>query len=118
MSEYDSEFYRDRDDAPRMQAAVDAAVKLAPNDARLGYYRGVALVLAKQDSSDAEKALRAYLQSVPDGSQVPSHASAHEWLGKLYEAQGKRDQAVAEYQATLTLLNARLRGLMTAITGQ
>ena len=98
-----AEFYRDRGDAPRMQAAVDAAAKLGPNDTRLEYYRGVALVLAKQNPGDAEIHLRTYLQSVPDGSQVPPHSSAHEWLGKLYEAEGKRDQAATEYQAALAL---------------
>jgi tetratricopeptide (TPR) repeat protein len=98
-----AEFYRDRGDAAHMQAAVDAAAKLGPDDARLEYYRGVALILAKQNFDAAEKHLRAYLRSVPDGSQVPPHSSAHEWLGKLYEADGKRDQAVAEYQAALGL---------------
>ena len=98
-----AEFYRDRGDAARMQTAVDSAAKLGPNDARLEYYRGVALVLGKQDPAGAEKHLRTYLQSVPDGSQVPPHSSAHEWLGKLYESEAKRDQAVVEYQAALTL---------------
>ncbi len=98
-----AEYYRDRGDAARMQVAVDAATRLGPNDSRLEYYRGVALVLAKQNPGDAEKYLRNYLQSVPDGSQVPPHSSAHEWLGKLYEAESKRDQAAAEYQAALAL---------------
>lgn len=98
-----AEYYRDRGDAARMQTAVDAGARLGPNDARLEYYRGVALVLAKQNPADAERHLRNYLQSVPDGSQVPPHSSAHEWLGKLYEAEGKRDQAAAEYQAALAL---------------
>jgi cytochrome c-type biogenesis protein CcmH/NrfG len=98
-----AEFYRDRGDAAHMQAAVDAAAKLGPDDARLEYYRGVALVLAQQDPAAAEQHLRAYLQTVPDGSQVPSHSSAHHWLGTLYEAQGQRDQAAAEYQAVLSL---------------
>ncbi len=98
-----AEFYRDHEDAGQMQAAVDAAAKLAPNDARLEYYRGVALVLARKDPAGAEKHLRTYLQTVPDGSQVPSHASAHVWLGKLYEAEGKRDQAAAAYQSALSL---------------
>lgn len=98
-----AEFYRDRGDAVNMQVAVAAAAKLGPDDPRLEYYRGVALVLAKQDSAGAEQHLRTYLQTVPDGSQVPSHSSAHEWLGKLYEAGGKRDQAVAEYQSAVSL---------------
>jgi tetratricopeptide (TPR) repeat protein len=98
-----AEFYRDRGDARHMQAAVDAAAKLGPDDPRLEYYRGVALVLGKQAPTDAEKHLRVYLQSVPDGSQVPAHSSAHEWLGKLYASEGKRDQAIVQYQAALTL---------------
>jgi tetratricopeptide (TPR) repeat protein len=98
-----AEYYRDRGDAVRMQAAVDAAARLGPNDPRLEYYRGVALVLAGQNRGDAEKHLRGYLQTVPDSSQVPSHSSAHEWLGKLYEAQGQREQAAAEYQAAVEL---------------
>jgi tetratricopeptide (TPR) repeat protein len=98
-----AEFYRDRGDAAHMQAAVDAAGKLDAGDPRLEYYRGVALVLAKEDSAAAETHLRAYLQKVPDGSQVPPHSSAHEWLGKLYESEGKRDQAAAEYQSALSL---------------
>jgi tetratricopeptide (TPR) repeat protein len=98
-----AEYYRDRGDAASMQAAVDAAAKLRPDDPRLEYYRGVALILARQDFAGAEKHLRAYLQTVPDGSQVPSHSSAHEWLGKLYEADGKRDLAAAEIQQAVSL---------------
>jgi tetratricopeptide (TPR) repeat protein len=98
-----AEFYRDRGDAGQMRAVVDAAAKRGPNDPRLEYYRGVALVLAKEDSAAAEKHLRAYLQTVPDSSQVPSHASAHVWLGRLYEAEGKSDQAAAAYQAALSV---------------
>ena len=98
-----AEFYRDRGDAAHMQAAVDAAAKLSPDDPRLEYYRGVALVLARQDPAQAEKHLRTYLHIVPDSSQVPPHSSAHEWLGKLYEAEGKRDQAAAEYESALGL---------------
>jgi tetratricopeptide (TPR) repeat protein len=98
-----AEFYRDRGDAAHMQAAVEAAGKLDPDDLRLDYYRGVALVLARQDFAGAETHLRTYLQKVPDGSQVPPHASAHEWLGKLYEAEGRPDQAAVEYQAAAAL---------------
>jgi tetratricopeptide (TPR) repeat protein len=98
-----AEYYRDRGDAVHMQAAVDAAAKLSPEDPRLEYYRGVALVLAQGEASAAEKHLRTYLQTVPDGSQVPPHSSAHEWLGKLYEGQGRRDQAISEYQLAVSL---------------
>jgi tetratricopeptide (TPR) repeat protein len=98
-----AEYYRDRGDAANMQAAVERATKVRPDDPRLEYYRGVALVLARRDAPSAETHLRRYLQVVPNGSEVPSHSSAHEWLGKLYEAQGKRDEAAAEYEMTISL---------------
>jgi tetratricopeptide (TPR) repeat protein len=98
-----ADFYRDRGDAAHMQAAVDSAISLDPDDPRLEYYRGIAQVLGKQDYAGAEKHLRAYLQKVPESSQAPSHSSAHEWLGKLYEAQGKREQAIVEYQLALSI---------------
>ncbi len=98
-----AEFYRDRGDGQRMSLAVEAAAKVAPNDPRLDYYRGVANVLSKQNLDHAEILLKDYLKFVPDGSQVPAHSSAHEWLGRLYEEQGKTDLAIAEYQSSLNL---------------
>ena len=98
-----ADFYRDRGDGARMRAVVDAAASLDPNDPRLEYYRGVALVLDNDDPAAAESHLRTYLQRVPDSSQVPSHASAHFWLGRLQEAHGKTEQAAAEYRVALSI---------------
>jgi tetratricopeptide (TPR) repeat protein len=102
-------YYRDQGDAQTMQGVVDAAAKAAPSDPRLDYYRGVAMVMGKSDPAEAEKDLRAYLAG-PASSEFPSHASAHEWLGKLYESQGKLDQAASEYQAGVSL-DPRNKGL-------
>ncbi len=98
-----AEYYRDRGEAQGMQQALQAGAEIAPADQRLEYYRGVALVLAQQDPAGAERHLRTYLATVPRNSDFPAHSSAHEWLGKLYETQGKLDQAVTEYQAALSL---------------
>jgi tetratricopeptide (TPR) repeat protein len=98
-----AEFYRDRQDAAHMDQAAAAAAQVAPDDPRIPYYRGVALVLLKREPARAESYLRNYLANVADNVEVPSHASAHEWLGRLYEGQSKLDQAVAEYQASLAL---------------
>ena len=40
---------------------------------------------------------------MPDNANVPSHSTAHEWLGKLYEHEGRLDRAAQEYQAALVL---------------
>jgi tetratricopeptide (TPR) repeat protein len=109
-----AEYYRDRGDAIRMKGAVDEAARLVPSDARLPYFRGVALVLAKQNLTEAENLLRTYLRTVPHSSQVPSHASVHEWLGKLYELENLPSKAVAEYEAGLAV-NPRSEELRKAL---
>jgi tetratricopeptide (TPR) repeat protein len=96
-------FYQKENKAPEMQAATQQASQVAPNDPRLTYYRGVALVIANNNLADAEKDLKAYLASTPERSDWPSHASAREWLGRLYEAQGKRSEAAEQYRAALQL---------------
>jgi len=98
-----ADYYRDQGDSEHMEQAVEAAVKIAPSDRRLSYYRGVVLVLEKKDSAAAENDLRTYLETVPDNSEVPAHSSAYEWLGKLYENEKKPDLAAEQYQAALTL---------------
>ena len=98
-----ADYYRDRGDSEHMKQAVEGALRVAPSDRRLNYYRGVALVLQKNDSEAAEKDLRTYLDTVPDNSEVPTHASAYEWLGRLYENERKPDLAVEQYKAALTL---------------
>ena len=86
-----------------LEAAIQAAAQVAPNDPRLAYARGVLGVLSSKDLSRAEEYLKSYLASTPDRSDWPSHASAREWLGRLYEAQGKRAEAAEQYRAALQL---------------
>lgn len=86
-----------------VDVAVQDAAKVAPNDPRLGFYRGVWRVLARTELPRAEEYLKSYLASTPDRSDRPSHASAREWLGKLYEDEGKRAEAAEQYRAALQL---------------
>lgn len=96
-------FFQHQNKPADMQSAIQQASQVAPNDARLTYFRGVALVLQNSNLPDAEKDLKSYLASTPDRSDWPSHASAREWLGRLYEAQGKRSEATEQYRAALQL---------------
>jgi len=86
-----------------MAAAIQAAAQVNPADPRLAYYRGVNLVLGGTEQSQAESYLKSYIASTPDKSDWPSHASARQWLGRLYEAQGKRAEAAEQYRAALQL---------------
>lgn len=96
-------FFEHQNKPVDMQTAIQAAAAVAPNDPRLTYWRGVALVLANSNLPEAEKDLKAFLASTPDRSDWPSHASARAWLGRLYEAQGKRSEASEQYRAALQL---------------
>lgn len=96
-------FFERQNQPSGMEAAVQAAAQVSPNDARLTFYRGVAGVLANADPASAEQDLKSYLASTPDRSDWPAHAAARVWLGRLYEAQGKRAEAAEQYRAALQL---------------
>lgn len=98
-----SDYYRDRSNPEKMSEAIAGAARIDANDRRLKYYRGVALVLEKQKANEAELLLKSYLATVPDNSDLPPHASAREWLGKLYETQGRFSEAAKEYRLSLSL---------------
>jgi tetratricopeptide (TPR) repeat protein len=98
-----ADLYRQLNKPADMAAALDEAAHVSANDPRLSYYRGVAGVLSNANLPDAERDLKSYLASTPDRSDWPSHAGAREWLGRLYELQGKRADAAEQYREALQL---------------
>jgi tetratricopeptide (TPR) repeat protein len=98
-----ADYFSQHSDAAEVNQAADEAAQVAPEDPRILYYRGAALIIAQKDTNRAVEDLRSYMAMVPDAADVPSHSEAHEWLGKLYEGQNKMDQAASEYQAALDL---------------
>jgi tetratricopeptide (TPR) repeat protein len=98
-----ADYYRDRMNADQMGQAIAAAEHIDPNDRRLKFYKGILLVINRQDPGQAESLLKSYLATVPNHSDLPPHATAREWLGKLYESQGKFSEAADEYRKSLDL---------------
>lgn len=96
-------FFIAQSKATDVTAATNAAAGVAPNDARLGYYRGVAAVMTGGDNTGAERSLKSYIASTPERSDWPAHAAAREWLGRLYEAEGNSSAAAEQYRAALQL---------------
>lgn len=96
-------FFQGESKLAEMKSAVEAAAQVNPNDPRLAFYRAVGMIAAGIDLGRAEEYLKSYLASTPDRSDWPSHAGAREWLGRLYEAQGKRAEAAEQYRASLQL---------------
>jgi tetratricopeptide (TPR) repeat protein len=114
-----ADFFRAVNKPSDIQTAMDAAAQVSPNDPRIAYYRGMAGVLANANLPSAERDLKSYLASTPDRSDWPEHSAAREWLGRLYEEQGRRADAAEQYREALQLLepnkrkevNARLKKL-------
>ncbi len=98
-----ADYYRDRQNAAKMKEAVAAAERIDGDDRRLKYYRGILFVMKGENPVEAESLLKSYLATVPDNSDLPSHASVLDWLGKLHEAQGRFSEAAEEYRSSLAL---------------
>lgn len=98
-----TDYYRDRSNAEKMGEAVDKAEHIDPDDRRLKFYKGIFLVVKGKKPAEAEMMLKSYLATVPDNSDLPPHAAAREWLGKLYESLGRFSEAAEEYRLSLTL---------------
>ena len=96
-------FFRQRNELGDMNAALDAAAQVDPNEPRVAFYRATGMIVAGSDLERAEEYLKSYLASTPDRSDWPSHAGAREWLGQLYEKQGKTAEAAEQYRASLQL---------------
>lgn len=82
---------------------AELGAKVAPTDPRAKFFRAAGLVLKREKPEEAEKLLRQYLAEAPTRNGYPRFATAHEWLGKLYESRGDKDAAAKEYQAAVQL---------------
>jgi tetratricopeptide (TPR) repeat protein len=96
-------YYRDRPNADKLAQAVAMAEHLDADDRRLKFYKGILLVMQGKSQAEAELSLKSYLGTVPENSDLPPHAAAREWLGRLYEAQGRFSEAAEQYRLSLSL---------------
>jgi tetratricopeptide (TPR) repeat protein len=95
--------YRQLNRPEDMGPALDAADKVKSGDPRTAYYRAVQHILSNSQIQAAEPLLKAYLANTPDRTDWPSHASARVYLGRLYEQEGKRQDAAEQYREALQL---------------
>lgn len=98
-----ADFYEADRQPAEVEAAVRAVSLIVPNDPRLNYYSAVASIMKRQDLSKAEQDLKAYLAGTPRRDDFPPHAAAHDWLGRIYEIWGKKQQALRQYRSALQL---------------
>ena len=89
---------KDSEAPPLFRQAIEADADYLPS------YFGVARsdLLSGQNLDEAERFFKKYLSCWPDDGD-PSVANAHWRLGQVYEKEGKKDLAVAEWQEALKL---------------
>lgn len=104
-------FFERQNNLAYMDMAIKAAAQVDAKDPRVTYFQAIRWVLAGAESAHAEEYLKSYLASTPERSDWPSHAAAREWLGRLYESQGKRAEAAEQYRASLQLEPGRKEAL-------
>ena len=101
---YDIGDYAAKRAEPELLLAVaDSGERLAPGDPRGQFYRGVALILKKENLEKAERLLAAYAKKAPIRSGYPRPAWVHAWLGRLFEEQNKIEDAANEFESALKL---------------
>jgi len=83
-------------------AEFEAALKLDPQYMAALYHLGRVASLANTNLERGEEALKQYLAHTPKENE-PSLASAHYFLGAVYEKEGKKAEAKEAYQAALKL---------------
>jgi tetratricopeptide (TPR) repeat protein len=104
MLVYDIGDYAVKHDQPdRLLKVADLGEKLAPDDPRAQFYRGVAYIVKNEHLDEAERLLWEYIERAPTRNSFPRLWDAHNWLGHLLENEGKSQDAVTEYQAALKL---------------
>ena len=92
-----------RSQADTLLEAAGLGERASPSDPRWLFYRAVGFILKEEKPQEAERMLREYLRKAPKRSNYPRYATAHEWLGRLYENEGEKESAVKEYEAALQL---------------
>jgi len=107
-------YFANRGVAERVLAAADAVEAAAPPDPRGEFYRAVGWVLQGEKLPSAEKILQNFIHKVPRRPSYPGLATAHYWLGQLYEKQKKVAAAREEYETALKL-NAKYKKAQDAL---
>lgn len=98
-----ADFYEAQRQPAEMEAAIRDVSLIMPDDPRVDYYSAVANVMKGRDLAEAERDLKQYLAKTPPRDDFPPHASAYDWLGRIYEIKGNKQQAIEQYRSALSL---------------
>ena len=96
-------FYQNQQRWADAFAVYDRMLKKFPSDVGVHYQIGRAAALSGEQLDRGEKELKIWIASPPKDARPTNVASAHHRLGMIYEKQGKKDQARAEYNKALAI---------------
>jgi tetratricopeptide (TPR) repeat protein len=92
-----------RGQAERLITVANEGEKADPEDPRGKFYRALGLFLKGGSAEEAEHLLREYIKRAPRRDGYPPAWLGNEWLGRLYESEGKKERAAEEYREELRL---------------
>ena len=84
-------------------AVYDRMEKRFPSEWAVRFHIGRTAALSGQQLDRGERELKALLATPPADMTKPTVAGAHHRLGMIYEKQGKKDLARAEYQQAVAI---------------
>jgi tetratricopeptide (TPR) repeat protein len=84
-------------------AAFDRRLARAPNDTSALFQIGRNSALSGLALVRGEQSLKRWLAAPPKGTRTMTMAGAHHRLGQIYERQGRRDAARAEYEEAVRI---------------
>lgn len=103
------DFYQHQRDSLNMARVLGAARGVAPEDPRLLFYGAVTRVIGGLQLDQAETDLRRFLAEYPGNSDSVSQAEGRDWLGTVYEKEGKWQEALDQYRQAAQLEPYRKR---------
>jgi len=84
-------------------AEFETAIKLDPNYMPAWFQVGHLAAVTGKDTARGEESLKRYINTYKPASDEPGIYRAHYWLGEIYEKQGKKEEAKAQYATSLRL---------------
>jgi tetratricopeptide (TPR) repeat protein len=95
-------YYRRQKKWPEAIAAYERVLTIKPDAYNAHLSLGGIAAASGQNLDLGEREIKEWLARAPKDAPILNVSIAHQWLGKIYETQGKKDAARAEYQLALS----------------
>lgn len=110
-------FYQNQKKWPDAFALYDRMIKERPAEILPHFQYGRVAALSGDNMERGERELRYWLSSAPSTAPIVTQSGAHMRIAMIYERQGKKDAARAEYQTALSInpKNAEAKKMLDAL---